>query len=194
MLNTTNITSGFSLAKDLVSDQTYLNLSKKVNESNIAFDVTEGLGLAASTTSVVLINAGGFSDQYIQAEMKYVSPTTAGNEDFGVFLRVVTMESSTPGENYYYANIVGGFARITKVLDGSVSTLTQSAFALTQDDLVTITFQVIGSALSATFESSGSPTTVEINTTDSDISQSGLLGFGSTSSSFYCRSFTVQEV
>ena len=185
----------FILTKDLVADQTYTDLTIFTDDYGLDFDVTEGFGTADEYSSVVLFNAGVFPDQYVQGVMKFVSPTSAGDEDFGVILRVITMEPLNPGPSYYYAYVSGQFAQIGKVVDGSFIMLTESAFALAQDQSVTITFQAIGNQLSADFEADGgTPATLSLATVDSDIGHRGLSGFGSVLSSVYCSSFVVEEL
>jgi hypothetical protein len=166
MLNKTDVKSRIVFAKDLINDQTYNGVNEKMNTSDLAFDETEGLGSDNGSSTAVTINVGGFDDQKIVAVLKYVSPTEAGGEDIGALLRLQTMDS--PNATYYYARVDGGNAKITKVVDGSFDTLTQSAFALAQDTVVTITFSAVGNQLTALFQATGgSPSDVTLSTSDS---------------------------
>jgi hypothetical protein len=193
MLNKADVKSRIVFTKNLISDQTYNGVNEKMNTSDLAFDAVEGLGSDNGSSTAVTINVGGFDDQKIIAALKYVSPTTAGNEDIGVMLRLQTMDS--PDATYYYARVDGGNAKITKIIDGAFTTLTSSAFALTQDTVVTITFSVVGSQLTALFQATGgSPSDVTLSTSDSSIPSGGMFGYRSLNSTVYCRSFTVEQL
>jgi hypothetical protein len=182
-----------TLTKNLVTDQTFRNLVTKVNTP--VFDVTLGLGISTATSIVAMTTMGGFSDQSISAVMRYVSPTAQGAENFGVILRVKCVETGdTASTDYYYARCQAGVARITRVVANVFTTLSSQAFVLPQSTDVTITFSVVGSALSATFDAGGSPATVSLSSTDTQISGGGLLGFRSTSQTVFCKSFTAQEL
>lgn len=196
MFNATDARSRVSLTKNLVSTQTYSHIHKILNSTNVTFDATEGLGRAAAESSIVLVDVGGFADQQMTAVMKYVSPTASGAEDFGVILRCQTTHTTAPNSvDYYWARITAGQARITKVLAGSFTTLSSSAWVLTQGTLVTITFSAVGSNLTATFAATGgSPGNVTLSAVDSDVPDYGLMGFRSLTSSFYCRSFTAEQL
>lgn len=183
----------FSLTKNLISDQTFRNLVGKVN--NPSFNVTYGLGLSTATSWVGFVTAGGFNDQRVTAIMRYRTPTAVGSENFGVILRVQCVETGDAAStDYYYARCNTGFARITKVVANAFTNLTSSAFALGQDADVTITFSVVGSALSATFDAGGSPATVNLSTTDASIVSGGLMGVRSTSQCAYCSSVIAEEL
>ena len=192
MLSSKDIVSKVSLTKDLIADQTYDYVIEKWNPSNTAFDIAEGLGTADTGSTIVLITSGGYDDQRIIADMKFVAPTTAGSEQIGVMLRTVAIDEDA---TYYWARVHDGSAKITRYLDGTLSTLTQSAFPLAQDQVVTIDFSVVGNQLSATFTADGgTPSEVVLSTVDSTIPTGGIAGFRSSSSSVYCRNFTVEQV
>lgn len=192
MINSNDVVKLVSGSKDLIAVQDYKNLNKKLNTGGVSFNVTEGLGDNTATSSMVFINSGGFQDQKITAVMNYPSATTAGNEDIGVMLRTITTEGADA--SYYYARVDGGFAKITKVLDGTFSTLTSQAFALGQGENVTITFSAVGNVLSATFDAGGSPATVELSALDDSIPTGGVLGFRSLSSAVWCRSLAWEQL
>ena len=65
MINVNDVVTRVSYTKDLIADQTYTDLTKKLNTSGIAFDAVEGLGDAAANSSMVLVNSGGYPDQQI---------------------------------------------------------------------------------------------------------------------------------
>lgn len=195
MLTRADVSQGkVVLSKNLVTDQTYNNMTFKLNAAGRAFSVTNGVGTSTATSTIAVIHAGGFNDQKITAVMKYVSPTTAGSEDFGVLLRAQSFED-TASSTYYYARCTAGNARITKVVGGTFTTLSSAAFALAADTDVTITFQVVGNSLSASFVATGgTPTTVNLAAVDSSITMGGLVGFRSLTSTMYCKSFVVEQL
>lgn len=186
MINTRDVTEKVSDSKDMVVDQTFTDLTKKLNTSGVAFDVVEGLGEAAANSSVVFVNAGGFPNQKIVVVMNYPAPTTAGNEDIGALLRILSFDS--PNASYYYARVDAGFAKITRVLNGSFTTLTQQAFALAQGVDVTITFTAVGDLLTAIFDAGGAPATVNLSVSDNQVARRGVMGFRSSSSAVWFRS------
>lgn len=192
MLNTRNLIDKISVTKNLISDQTWGHISKKWNVSGTAFDVSDGVGSTDETNTALFINAGGFDDQKVIADLKFVAPTVAGGEEVGVLLRCSSLEN--PGNSYYYARVDAGVAKITRVLEGSFSTLTSSAFALAQDTIVTITFSIVGTALSATFDAGGSPATVNLATTDDQVPSGGIMGFRSGGSTIYCSAITFEQL
>lgn len=180
------------LVKNFLIDQTTRNVHEKLNTSGLNFDVTEGYGYSAASTSTGWVMAlGGYANQYCEALMKYVSPTAAGSEDLGVLLRCLSLDS--PNATYYLARCDAGNAKITRVVDGSFSTLTQTAYALPQDELVTITFTAIANTLTATF-SAATPGDVTLSTVDTQIPEGGSPGCRSLSSTIRCRSITCREL
>ena len=180
------------LTRDFVAVQTTLDIHEKINTSGLNFDVTEGYGYSAASTSTAWVMAfGGSQNQYCQAVLKYVSPTSAGSEDIGVLLRCKTLDS--PNTSYYYARCDAGNAKITRVIDGSFTTLTSSAYALPQDELVTITFTAVADTLSATFVAT-TPGTLTLSATDTQIPSGGSPGCRSLSSTIRCRSIVCREL
>ena len=180
-----------SLTKDFVADQTVNNVHEKLNTSGLGFDVTEGYGYDAASTSTAWVMAiGGFNNQYAQAVLKYVSPTTAGSEDIGVLLRCTSLDS--PNASYYYARVDAGDAEIVRVLNGTFTTLSSTPFVLPQDELVTITFTAVDTALSATF-SATTPSDVTVSATDANIT-GGNPGVRSQSSTVWCRSIDIRQL
>ena len=192
MINSNDVTTLLSVTKDLVADQTYTDLTKKLNTGGVAFDATFGLGDATATSSLVLVNAGGFEDQKIEAVMRFPAPTTAGIEDIGVVLRAMTFDGTD--DTYYYARVDGGTARITRVVNEAFVNLTSQAFALPQNTDVTITFTAVGDLLSATFDAGGAPATVNLSTTDNNIPRRGVMGFRSLTSAMWCSSLTWEQL
>lgn len=191
MFNASALITKISLSKDLVIDQTTIDLIEKLNTSNIGFDVAEGYGADDGASTAALIAMGGFPDQKIVAQLKYVAPTAQGSEDIGVILRCTSMDS--PDIAYYYCRVDGGTAKITRVTS-SFTTLASAAFALPQDTLVEITAQVVGDQITATFDAGGSPATVQLNATDSAIPARGVMGFRSLSSTIWCPAFALEQL
>lgn len=181
------------LTKNLVTDQTYTNMTFRANTAGRLFSGSHGVGTATATTTIAVIHAGGFSDQKITAIMRYAGPTTAGTEDFGVICRVQGLED-TNSTNYYYARCSAGSAKLTKVISGSFTNLSTSAFALPVDTDVTITLQAVGSSISATFSAGGSPADVTLSATDSTVPSGGQLGFRTFGSTGYCKFFTAEQL
>lgn len=190
MISTRDIPARYSHEKNLVTDQTYTYLQKKINTAAVGFNATEGLGVADNNSSVTLGTVGGPADQRVTADMKWVAPTVSPNEEIGVLARCRTMESTLPGADYYYARVDGGIAKLTKVLAGAFTNLAQSAFAVPIDTLVTIELTCVGNQITAIFTCggvAGSPLTLQA--TDNDISTGGQMGFRSLTSSHWCRRF-----
>ena len=180
------------LVKDMVADQTTRNIHEKLNTGGLNFDVTEGYGYSAASTSTAWVMAhGGYDNQFCEAVLKYVSPTTAGSEDIGVLLRCLSLDS--PNATYYYARCDAGDAEIMKIVDGSFTTLASSVYALPQNELVTITFTAVGSTLVASF-SAATPGDVTISAVDTDIPSGGSPGVRSISSTVRCRSITCRQL
>lgn len=190
--NINDVRGALSLNKDFVADQTRDGIQEKLNLSGLTFDVTEGFGYAAAAdSSGWVFSIGGFDDQRIVAVMKYVAPSSPGNEEIGCLLRCITFDS--PDTSYYYARADAGNARITKVVDGTFTTLTQTTFNLPADELVTIDFQVVGTQLDASF-TAATPGTVNLSTNDSDIPGGGLPGCRSQNSTIWCRSAQIYQL
>lgn len=190
--NIAELVTKLSLTKDLVADQTTTNIQEKLNTSGLGFDVTEGFGFAASaTTSGWVYSIGGFDDQRIVSVLKYVAPSAPGNEEIGCILRCLSLDS--PNASYYYARADAGDAKITKVVNGSFTTLTQTPFNLPADELCTIDFQVVGTQLDAEF-TAATPGTVNLSANDSDIPGGGLPGVRSQGSTIWCRSSVITQL
>lgn len=193
MLSRADLRAKISLEKNLVSDQTYTNIHKLNNVSGIAFNATHGLGEAANNSSVFALAVGGFNDQKVTADVKWVSPTTAGNEEIGVIVRFKTFHS--PNADYYYARVDGGIAKLTKVVAGTFTTLSQTTYALGIDVVCRITLSVMGSLLTATFAATGgTPADIQLSSSDTSIPSGGLVGVRSLTSSIWCSYIKGEEL
>lgn len=192
LIRTNDITNKLTWSKNLLTDQTYTGIVLKLNTSGLGFDAVEGLGAADNNNTAVLTTFGG-TDVRVIGIMKWVSPTTSPSDEIGVVARLTSLDS--PNQTYYYARADGGFARITKVVNGSFTNLTSTAYALSANTLVTITFTIVGNQLSATFTTeAGSPTNVSLSANDSSISGFGICGFRTQSSSIWCRYLSVEQL
>lgn len=188
MLGSQDVRGPLSLTKDCVSDQTWDHVHSV--DAGFDFDVSKGLGVATDTTGIVAFGIGGFDDQRITAVVRYESGTT--DENVGVMLRFSTIGSTD--DTYYLARVRSGMAEITSVVDGSFASpvLAESVFNLAADTDCTITFEVVGDTLTATFDDGS--TTVTISATDTDIPSGGLMGFRTLSSSGWIKSLTCEEL
>jgi hypothetical protein len=199
MISSGDIRPLFSLTRDLIAVQTYAGLSRVVNVvAAHGFDATKGLGTAeAGVTTMSIVHAGGFDDQKLTARMTFESTTSTANSDIMVCVRVQSKETSPSGANVFYsARQDGDVARISYFNGTTYSTLTSTAHACAADQIVEISLQVVGNALTATFENvTANPGVVTtLSATDSTITGGGLMGFRSLSSSIRIRSFTAEQL
>lgn len=194
MLGSPNIRSLLTLSKDLIADQTFAGFNKKLNTAGMAFDAVEGFGQAANNSSLILVNLGGFANQRITTNLKWVAPTAPADYDIGAIARVRTIDSDTTTD-FYYARVDGDVAKITKVDAGVYTTLTSGAFVLPAGTVVNIVLTCSGSNISAVFTAAGVPTSpLTLSTVNSDVPQSGLMGVRSLTSSIWMRSFLAEEI
>jgi hypothetical protein len=192
------------ITKNLVGDQNYDHCIPALT-ATAAFDVTEGWGSVTADSKILALLAGGFDDQEVTGQFKFVSPTAAGAEAIGVFVRGTHLTTNL-NRKLYWARLINGFARISKQLGNGVSdtptNMVASAFAVAQGQLVTVRFEVRRrandhQALFARFEADGgSPAPVEISVTDSSspIASGGLMGFRTLSVAGYCRSLRGRAI
>lgn len=150
-----------------------------------------GISATAGTSNIAQILVGGFADQKVTADLK--TATAAGSERLGVMVRFRTSKSRNA--TYYFAQNQQGNFRITKVVDGTFTNLTSTAYTVTAGTWYTFTLQVIGSALSATI--TDGTTSASLTATDSSIAGPGCMGFraGPTQSTqIDCRSWQAEEM
>lgn len=195
MLSTASIRSKITFSKDLIVDQTWSGFVRALN-TDMAFDVTEGLGQASSTSSIILINAGGFNNQKITGNLKWVLPTLIAGYDIGVIARVqgiLTTGGATA--NFYYARCDGDVAKLTKVVSNTYTNLSTNAFVLPINTAVEVILSCVGSTISATFTCVGVPgSPLTLTATDTSITTGGLMGMRSLTSAVWFRSFTAEEL
>ncbi len=166
--------------------QPYLNSASWTLDAN-------GASVTSAGSSGVQILVGGFNDQKITASMKFITPTTAGNENLGVMCRFYTNQSGYA--TYYYARQHKGVFRLQKVVDGTFTTLSSASYTLAQNTWATIVLQTVGSAISASIDDGS--TSQSLSASDSAIAGPGCFGFRSgptDNSTISCRSFTVEEI
>jgi len=172
------------IEKNFITDPYYNNFSPVLLNTAV-FDGTEGWGSGTADSKIIAGHCGGFNDQKVVSYCKYPS----GSDNFGPIVRGVNLYENSR-RRYYQARIQGGNARITKVIgNGSSDVHTNiagpTAFALAAGTLVTITLEIRGSALKASFVADGgSPASVfNMTATDSDIPAGGLIGWRTLASS-----------
>lgn len=192
MLTTRDMPARINHFKDFLGDQNYLGAFFKLNTGGLAISATEGLGTAAATSSLFVMTAGGFADVRVTGVMKYISPTTSGSEELGLIARVQQLDNTN---QYYYARLQAGFARITKTVASVNTNLSSSAYVLAQNTLVTITLTVVGTQITAKFSATGgSPSDLTLSATDNAITGVGSSGARCTSSAWYVRSMRTEQL
>lgn len=130
MLSSANIRSALSLSKNLITDQTFAGFNKKLNTAGMAFDAAEGFGQAANNTSLIIVNLGGFNNQRITSDMKWVAPTLVAGYEIGCIARAQTFDTDS---SYYYARCDGDVAKLTKVVAGVFTNLTRAGLNADND-------------------------------------------------------------
>jgi hypothetical protein len=172
----------------------YTHVTVRNNSAGVTIDATEGIGEAASNSSVIAAWLGGFADMRVTAVMKYVSPTSQANSEIGVMGRFTSPASTGfSTASYVYARVDGGVAKLTEVVAGTLTTLSSTAYALPQDELCTITLTLRGTAWTASFNCT-SLGTVSLSATSSNVSGIGVGGIRSLSSSIRCRTLRVEQL
>lgn len=191
MITTQGMNDLVVLNKDLISDQTYAGLSKKLNTAGLVFSAGQGITTGATATSSILCGVtGGFPNQQMQSTMKFIAPTAAGSEDLGCILRC----SSTEDANYYYARVTAGVAKISKVVAGTFTTLTSSAWVIAQNTNFTVAFSVIGNTFTALYQAGGAPADLTLSVTDSSIAAGGCMGVRSLTSTATWSTFNQSQL
>jgi hypothetical protein len=188
MIGAPQTSSLVTFSKDLVADQTWSGFTGKFGAP--AFSPGVGLGSGAAATTSVICNVGGFAAQRITAVIKFVAPTAAGGEDFGILARYGNLDVAG---NYYYARCFHGAAFLQKIANGAFTTLQTLAFALPQNTPVTIVTECIGTSIKATFTAAG-PGTVTLNGVDATFASGGAAFTSINPSTVYCSSFLVEQL
>jgi hypothetical protein len=192
MLSSANVPAKVYLSKNLVTDQTFAGFNQKLNTSG-AFDATLGYGFgSASTSTSIIVAAAGFNDQRITSVIRWTSPTTAAGYEIGVQARLQTMDTNP---TYYYARVDGDVAKLTKVVSGSFTNLSTSAFVLPVDTDCTVVLSCVGSTITATFTAAGVPgSPLTLTASDSTITTGGAMGVRSLTSTVWMKSFLAEQV
>ncbi len=178
------------LDKNLITDQTYKHLITEFNVFLIGFDAAKGLGRAANETTGFLTDCAGFNNQRVTATMQFPSPTTAGNEHIGVLFRTARLDTT---QDYYWAGISAGFARIKKSVAGVLTDLATVAYSVAQGVSLTITASVNGSDISAKFVAASGPGDQVLYATDSTFTR-GFTGAVSINSGIWVSSIKVEQL
>lgn len=192
MLSSANIRAALTLSKDLIADQTYDGFNKKLNTAGIAFDAVEGLGQAANNSSLIVVNLGGFANQRITSDMKWVAPTLAAGYEIGCIARALTLDTNA---SYYYARCDGDVAKLTKVVAGVFTNISTNAFVLPINTVVNVVLQCVGNTHTAIFTAAGVPgSPLTLSGVDASIPSGGLMGLRSLTSSVWWRNFLAEEL
>jgi hypothetical protein len=195
VISSQDIPSLVTISKNLITDQTYTYLQKKLNTAAVGFNVALGLGVADNNSSAVLGSIGGFANQRVTGDVQWVAPTVAGGEEIGVIARCLSLESTLPGPSYYYARVDAGIAKLTRVLAGVFTNLSQAAFALPIGTIGTISLEAVGSQLTAVFTAAGVPgSPLTLSAVDANITTGGLMGVRSLTSSIWCSSLIMEQL
>ena len=174
----------YSITRDWIADQSTSLLLKDDTLALPTFHATEGLGVATAASRYAIFPIGG-GDQRITCTMKYTAPGTPTDHELGPILR-----RNNDDRNYYWARLDDGNARITRVLDDAFVTLTESAYIVPVDEIVTVTFQIIGPELQCTWSA---PTPGDLTLTASDASiGEGCMGWRTRTSTGYLRTSKLE--
>lgn len=175
--------------RDLVTGQTLLDITATVNTTNLVFDAVKGYGVAGTTTSAFLYNAGGWADQRIVAAVS--SDQVAGLEDHGVVLRC-----SHHTLAHLYVRLSAGTLKIAESVAGVFTNLTSTAFAVASGVVTTLDVSVVGTLVTATATAASGPSPVTISATTNltNVPAKGLMGVRSFAKGVWCRSIRVYEL
>lgn len=195
MIGSRDIPSIASYSKNLVTDQTYKGVTKKLN-TTATWDATKGLGIEGVTSSVVIqANQGGFPDCRVVANM--IRGTSEGSTpNMQVCARATTWDTPTGDQDWYCARIQSGQGRLTKVIAGSYTNIASSAFSWSIGDELQMSLTCVGSELIATFENitTAPGTVITVVGSDSSITAGGLIGFRTLNASMWLKSYTVDHL
>jgi hypothetical protein len=173
MFSLADIPDPIALSKDFTADQTYLQSVVELGTASATVGAN-GIGTAGKNSVIVLLAPP--ADQRVTLTLKYVAPSASGDAELGAVLRYQTSASDATKATYYYARIKNGSAYIIKVVAGTFTTIAgPSAWAVTVGTTFTLVFEVVGSALTATFSTAALADKV-LTTTDSAIPGGGVPG------------------
>lgn len=195
MISSRDVPSSGSFTKNLVTDQTYVGVTKKLN-TGATWDATKGLGIEGTATSVIIqANQGGFADCRVTANM--IRGTTEGaTPSMQVCARATTWDTPAGDQEWYMARIQAGQGRLSKYTGSTYTNIASSAFTWSVGDELQISLTCVGSELTATFENiTAAPgTIITVIGTDTDITAGGLIGFRTLNASMWLKSFTVEHL
>lgn len=194
MISSRDIPAKVYLAKNLVTDQTYPGVNKKLS-TTAAFDAVKGLGLDGTTSSVaILVNAGGFDNQKLTATMIWGN-TQGSTPSMQVCIRVNTWDTPTTDHSWYCARVQTGNARLTRVNGGSYTNISSTAFSWSAGDVITMSCAYKDGELTATFENvTTAPGVITTLTgTDTSVPAGGSMGVRTLNASMWLQSFVAEE-
>lgn len=195
MISSKDVPSSGSYTKDLVADQTYVGVTKKLN-TGATWDATKGLGIEGTTTSVIIqANQGGFANCRVTANM--IRGTSEGaTPSMQVCARATTWDTPSGDQKWYMARIQAGQGRISKYDGSAYVNIASSAFSWSVGDELQISLMCVGTELTATFENlTAAPgTVITVTGSDSSITAGGLIGFRTLNASMWLKSFTVEHL
>lgn len=168
----------------------YKGIQTILNTAGFSLDA-DGVKIAAASASGALITCGGMPNMRITASMKFVAPTVAGGEDFGVVLHWGSNVQAAD-RNYIMGRIQAGVMRITEVSAGTGTTRASTAFAAVQDTFYSFMLERIGTTVRMTIDGANE---ISGPVTTSAVPAVGCAGFRcgfSANSTMACRSFTVE--
>lgn len=200
MISSKDVPSSGYYTKNLVTDQVYNGVTKKLN-TTATWDATKGLGIEGTTSSVIIqANTGGFANCRVTANM--IRGTSEGSTpSMQVCARVNSWDTNSSGsptsdQKWYMARIQAGQGRISKFISGTYTNIASSAFSWSVGDELQISLTCVGTELTATFENiTAAPgTVITVTGSDSDITAGGLIGFRTLNASMWLKSFTVEHL
>jgi len=195
MISSKDIPSSGNYEKDLVADQTYKGVNKKLN-TGATWHATKGLGIDGTASSVVILAvSGGMADCRVTATMVW-GDTSGSTPSMQVCARLNTVDTPLGDQDWYCARIQTGQARITKIVSGTYTNITSSAFSWTAGDVIKMTLECVGSSLAATFENVTTAPGVltSIVGTDSSITAGGAIAFRTLNASMWLQYYKIEHL
>jgi hypothetical protein len=200
MISHTDIPAKFSLTKNLISDQTFIDLREIYTTGSGDFDVSNGYGVGTGTSSVgIIVLAGGFEDQQVTATMRAV----AASDRMGVFARATRTDSGN--EYYYYADIDNGKAKLQKLVNSATPSnlVAEQNFVFPTGADIVVTLSCVGALISASFQCAtvagdngvvGAPLTMSAAEDAVNLPRRGTMGWRTHLKPGWCRSITAEQL
>ncbi len=176
--------------RNFVTGQTLLDITPFQNTTNLGFDVAKGYGVAGTTTSAFLFNAGGWADQRIIAKLSF--DQVAGAEDCGVILRMSAFTLA-----HLYVRVSAGTIKIAESVNGTFTNLNSTAWSIAQGVGFTIDAQVVGTLVTvqATADSGPGPiVNFQATTSLAQVPAKGAIGVRSFAKGVWCQTARVIQL